>query len=221
MNSFSVDIARAKEETLPYDRVHLSTSASTQVENDTLVTILYAQREGTKLPALTNEVNKLITAAVKHSKQIPEIDVQTLGYQTNPVYDKQRLSSWRVRQSIRLKSQDSAKLSQLIGELQSTLAVESINYSISPGKLRETEDKLITEAIGAFTQRAKLITGQFGRNNYRLVEININTAGVPVRPMPMRGAVMAMEAAVAPPTIEAGKQEVQITVSGTIEMQLE
>ncbi|KPJ87201.1 MAG: hypothetical protein AMJ53_18520 [Gammaproteobacteria bacterium SG8_11] len=218
---WTVGIAWAKDETLTYDRVFLSTSADTQVENDTLAAILYAQREGTKLSTLANEVNQLITKAVQQSKQIPSVDVQTLAYQTNPVYDKQRLASWRVRQSIRLESQDSAILSQLIGDLQSTLAVESINYSVSPGKQREVEDKLITEAIDAFTQRAKLITKQFGRSNYRLVEVNINTAGTPIRPMAVRGGVMAMEAAVAPPTIEAGKQDVQITVNGTIEMQLE
>ena len=215
------DTVWAKDDILTYDRVHLSTSADTQVENDTLVAILYAQREGSKLQALANQVNEQITKAIKQSKQISSVVVQTLGYQTIPVYDKQRLSSWRVRQSIRLESQDSAKLSQLIGDLQSTLAVESINYSVSPGKLREAEDKLISQAIEAFTQRAKLITSQFGRTNYRLVDISINTAGTPIRPMAMRGGVMAMEAAVAPPTIEAGKQDVQITVSGSIEMQLE
>ena len=215
------DTIWAKDETLTYDRIHLSTSANSQVENDTLVAVLYVQREGTKLPDLANEVNEHITKAVKQSKQRPNVDVQTLGYQTMPVYDKQRLSGWRVRQSIRLESQDSAKLSKLIGDLQSILAVESINYSVSPGKMREVEDKLINEAIDAFAQRAKLITSQLGRNSYRLVEVNVNTAGTPIRPMHMRGAAMAMEAAVAPPTIEAGKQDVQITVSGTIEMQLE
>ena len=213
--------AWATDEALRYDRVHLSTSADTQVENDTLVAILYAQREGTKLSTLANEVNEQITKAVKKSKQASEVEVQTLGYQTIPVYDKQRLASWRVRQSIRLESRDSAKLSQLIGDLQDALAVESINYSVSPSKLREVEDKLITEAIDTFTKRAKLITKQFGRTNYRLVEVNINTAAAPIRPMQMRGGVMAMEAAVAPPTLEAGKQDIQITVGGTIEMQLE
>jgi predicted secreted protein len=216
-----VSTAWAKDEPLTYDRIQLSTSANIQVENDTLVAVLYAQREGAKLSPLANEVNKLIASAVKQSKQIPNIEVQTLGYLTNPVYEQQRISSWRVRQSIRLESQDSGKLSQLIGDLQSALAVESINYSVSPGKLREAEDKLISQAIDAFTQRAKLITKQFGRSNYRLVEVNINTAGAPIRPMPMRGRVMAMEADVAPPTIEAGKQDIQITAIGTIEMQLE
>jgi predicted secreted protein len=210
----------AKDEPLTYDRVNLSTGANTEVENDTLVAILYSQREGANLQTLANDVNNKISRAVKKSKQTANIDVQTLGYQTNPVYDKQRLSGWRVRQSIRLESKDSTQLSKLIGELQRTLAVESINYSVSPEKIRETEEKLIVEAIDAFTHRAKLITNQFGRSNYRLVDIHINTAGAPIRPLQMRSATVAMES-VSAPTIEAGKQDIRITVNGTIEMQLE
>ena len=182
--------------------------------------ILYTQREGTDLPKLANEVNTAVSKAVTTSKKSPGIDVQTLAYQTIPLYDKQRLSGWRVRQSIRLESQDSTQLSKLIGALQSKLAVESMNYSVSPQKIREVEDKLITDAIDAFTKRAKLITQQFGRSNYRLVEIHISTAGTPVRPVQMRSTALAMEA-VAAPVIEAGKQDIRITINGTIEMQLE
>ena len=212
--------AWSHEENITYDRVQLSTDASAQVENDTLVAVLYSQREGEQLQALANEVNQNIASAVKMCKKVSEVEVQTLGYQTHPVYDKQRLSGWRVRQSIRLESQDSAKLSKLIGDLQKTLAVESISYNVSPKRTREVQDQLIVQAIDAFNGRAKLVTQQFGRAEYRLVDININTdSGVPVRPMPMRSAAMAMEAA-APPTLEAGKQEIQVTISGTIEMQL-
>jgi len=220
LTSMIVTSAWAKDEPLTYDRVSLSTGANAEVENDTLVAILYSQREGANLQTLANVVNSNISQAVKKSKQTANIDVQTLGYQTNPVYDKQRLSGWRVRQSIRLESKDSTQLSKLIGELQRTLAVESINYSVSPEKIRETEDKLIVEAVDAFTQRAKLITNQFGRSNYRLVDIHINTAGAPIRPLQMRSATVAMES-VSAPTIEAGKQDIRITVNGTIEMQLE
>ena len=119
----------ANDEALPYNRIHLSTSANTQVANDTLIAILYIQREGTKLPELANEVNQRIAEAIQQSKQVSGIDVQTLGYQSNPIYDKRRLSGWRVRQSIRLESQDSASLSQLIGDLQRLLAVESVSYT--------------------------------------------------------------------------------------------
>ena len=76
----------------------------------------------------------------------------------------------------------------------------------------------IAEAIDAFTQRAKLIANQFGYTHYRLVEITINTAGKPIHAMRTRGHPMAMQAEIASPVIEAGKQDIHITVSGTIEM---
>ena len=206
----------ASDEALVYNRIHLSTSANTLVENDTLIAILYIQREGTKLPDLANEVNQRIAEAIQQSKKVSGIDVQTLGYQSNPIYDKRRLSGWRIRQSIRLESQDTDSLSQLIGDLQRLLAVESINYQVSPGKMREVEETLISEAINAFTQRAKLITNQFGYQHYRLVDININTAEKPTHGIRTRG--LAVQAEVASPAIEAGKQDIHITVSGTIEM---
>ena len=204
-----------------YNRVHLSISANESVENDTLIAVLYSQREGTKLADLADAVNQQIADAVKQSKQIPNIDVQTLSYQTYPIYNKQQLSGWRVRQSISLKSQDSERLSQLLGDLQRSLAMESIDYQISPEKMRAVEDELITEAVAAFNQRAKLVTSQFGYKDYRLVDININTAGTFANAIRRRGAAMAMESSIAAPTIEAGKQTVEITVSGAIEMQFE
>jgi predicted secreted protein len=214
----TVMVWAANDETLSYDRIHLSSTANTEVENDVLIAILYVQREGSKLPPLVNDVNEHIAKAVKQSRQIPHIDVQTLSHQTDPIYDKQRLSGWRVRQSILLKSQDSESLGQLIGDLQPILAVESIQYTVSLNKMREVEDKLIAEAIDAFSQRAKLVTNQFGYSRYRLVDINIDTATA-IHSMRTRGAVMAMEV-IAPPTIEAGKQEIQVTVNGTIEIQM-
>ena len=206
----------ANDKALTYNRIHLSTSADTQVENDTLIAILYIQREGAKLPDLANEVNQRIAEAIQQSKKVSGINLQTLGYQSSPIYEKRRLSGWRVRQSIRLESQDTARLSQLVGDLQRLLALESIHYQVSPGKMGDVEETLIAEAIDAFNQRAKLITSQFGYNHYRLVDVTINTAGQPNHGIRARG--LAMQAEVASPVIEAGKQDVDITVSGTIEM---
>ncbi len=209
----------SNDQSLAYNRVNLSTSANTQVENDTLIAVLYIQREGTKLPELADEVNQHIAEAIQQSKKISGIDLQTLDYQSNPIYDKRRLSGWRVRQSIRLESQDTARLSQLIGDLQRLLAVESVNYQISAEKMREVEETLVKEAIDTFTQRAKLITNQFGYKHYRLVEITINTAEKPRHGMRTRG--LAMQAEMASPVIEAGKRDIRINVSGTIEMRTE
>ena len=111
-------LAWADEQPLTYDRISLSASASVQVENDTLVAVLYAQREGRDPAKLADEVNQHVRWAVDQAKQAAGITLKTLDYHTSPVYRDGKLSAWRVRQSIRLESTDSAQLSTLIGALQ-------------------------------------------------------------------------------------------------------
>lgn len=213
--------AMAKDTPQGYDQINLSASASSDVDNDVLTAILYFQKEGSDTSALSDEVNKNITAAVQRAKQTPGVKVQTLAYRSDPVYRQDKLWGWRVRQSLRLECSDVAGLSALLGQLQATLALESIGYAISPEKQKAAEDKLIAEALDAFQKRAELVTRQLGRSKYRLVQVDVNTGDAPIRPMMMRSAVMAMEAAPAPPSLEAGTRTVQVKVSGTIELQLD
>lgn len=216
----SVHTANAAEEQLTYDRINLSASASAKVKNDVLIAVLYFQKEGDNLPGLSNEVNNVISKAVEQSKKTSNVAVQTMGYFSSPVHKKIQLVGWRVRQSIRLESRDTVAITKLIGDLQSKLAVESISYNVSPESRKKVEEKLISEAIVAFNQRAKLITKDIGRAKYRLVRMNVNTSD-PIRPMRSRGGPMMAEAAVKAPTIEAGQQKIQVNIQGTIELQLE
>ncbi len=206
------------EQPLTYDRISLTVSAGREVENDTLVSVMYAQEEGSNPSRLSNEVNRVIGKAVALAKRNPDIKVQTLEYSTTPVYRKQTLSGWRVRQSIRLESRNGAALSEMIGELQSSLAVGSISYAISPQRLKSTEDSLISEAIAAFRARAEMMATEMGQKGYRLVQMNVNTPGHPVQPRQMRGVAMAMRAEAAPPTLEAGSRRVEVNINATIEL---
>lgn len=207
----------AAEQDQSYDRIKLRVEVSREVENDTLEAVLFYQREGGDATKLAKEVNKKIADALKLAKQKSEIKVQTLGYQTTPVYRKQILTGWRVKQSIRLKSQNAAGLSNLIGELQEILAVQSVGYNVSRNKRNETENGLISEAIESFQQRAKLITESLGRSTFRLVQMDVNTQDMSPRPM-MRNRAFAAKAEDAAPTLEAGTQTLRVTVSGTIEL---
>jgi predicted secreted protein len=214
--------ALAHEVPLTYDRVNLSASAGEEVENDTLVAIMYAQREGNDASKLAEQVNQLITSAVAKAKQAGDVKVQTQGYNTNPVYRNQVLTGWRVRQSIRLESKDSAVLSELIGDLQKELGVNSISYTVSPERRKEVEGKLINKGIAAFTQRAQQVTKDLGRQQYRLVEMHVNTSGIEHDTFRAfsEGRDMMMETARAapPPTLETGTRRVEVNISGTIEM---
>jgi len=213
--------AAADEPPLTYERVELSVSAEADVDNDTLSAVLYAQRQGGDAAVLAGEVNREVLQAVAAAKKVADVKVQTLGYQTSPVYEKQRLVGWRVQQSIRLESRDAARLSELIGELQAALAVQSIGYSISPDRRLQEEDRLIGEAILRFNQRADLITRQLGHADYRLVRLAVDTSESGPRPQPFRAMAMEAPRGASPPVLEAGTEMVEVRVRGTIELQLQ
>ncbi|MEJ2463746.1 MAG: SIMPL domain-containing protein [Candidatus Thiodiazotropha sp.] len=211
----------AGEQPPRYDQISLSAEASTEADNDTLIARLAAQREGSDPVALSNSVNQLISQAVSQVKQHPEIKLQTLGYQTSPIYQQQRLSGWRVKQSLHLESRDSKTLSQLLSRLQEHLALESISYAISDELRQKVEESLIKQALEAFRQRARLVTEQMGRKSYRLVEMSIHSSGQPQPPQRLRASMMAMESSVAAPSLEAGSQTLRVEINGRIELQLE
>jgi predicted secreted protein len=214
---------QADEQGHYYDRIKLHNSASAEVKNDVLIAILYAQKEGNDPAALTNSVNRLITQALKEAKGIAGVKVQTLGYQTSPIYQQQRLSGWRVRQSIRLQSMHSDRLSELLHKLQSTLALDSISYAISPAQRQKVEERLTLEVIDAFRKRADLVAKQFGRDTYRLVELSIQASDHTRQPNRLRANMMSMERAstTTAPALAAGSQTLRIEASGTIELQLD
>ncbi len=210
--------ASAGKQEQRYNRINLSVSATAEIENDTLVAQLYVQKEGRDASQLTKQTNQDIDWAIQQAKQIPGITVQTLDYHTSPTYRKQSQDGWRVRQSLRLTSQDALVMSQLVGTLQQRLMVDHIGYKISQKKRDEAENRLITQAISAFKTRAKLISTAWEQPSYRLVSMNVNTSGRTVQPMFKQRAMMMSEASSAP-ALERGKQTVQVTARGTIELQ--
>lgn len=210
-------LALAHEHTEHYDRVHLSASAQTQIENDTVIATLFAEEEGSDAVQLANLVNERISQAIKFVKQHDAIKLQTNNYSTNPVYHKNKITGWRIRQSIRLESQDMTLISEVLGQLQQTLKLQSINFAVSPGLKNSTDDELIGEALKVFEQRAKNITQQLRRKNYKIVDINVSTS---VNHYARRNyEVAAMASKVAAPSIEGGEQTLQVTVSGQIELE--
>lgn len=219
--TFAMAAAPAGEDPPPYDRVSLSVSAEAEVENDILVAVLFSQRDGADVAAPAGEVNEAVAWAVERAKLVSEVKVQTLDYRSHPVYRKEVLTGWRVSQSIRLESHDAAALSVLIGELQQRLGLRSVGYAVSPQRRREAEDRLIAEAIGSFRARADLVTRELGRARYRIVQVDVNTGSRPIPRMPMQRMALASNARDTPPTLEAGTRSVQVSVAGSIELQVQ
>jgi predicted secreted protein len=204
-----------------YDRINFQVSASEEIENDTLVAVMYYERSGQQPTAMADDVNRTIEQAVATAKENDAIKVQTLNYRQEPLYKNQTVTGWRVRQSIRLESTDVAALGTLIGELQKRLSVASLSYAVSPEVRARVEDTLITHALGRFAERGKLIAAELGRPDYRIVGMDVATARAAPGPVRMRAvASMAESSGVAPPSLEAGVQTITVQVSGTIELEV-
>jgi len=218
-SSLCINNVWAHDNETHYDRIHLSISASAQLENDTMVATVYAEEEGGQAAELSNIVNKRIRWGLDQVKKHPEIKHQTNTYSSSPIYSNNKIKGWRVSQSLRLESQDMALMSDVLGKLQSELALQSMQFTVSPDSKNQQDEKLIDKALEAFEKRAQQVVKKLGRKNYKIVDINISTSGTRgVRPQyQMRAKVMdAVENA---PVISAGEQTVSVTVSGNIELE--
>lgn len=216
-----IGTAHAEDNKPVYDRIAFSVSAEKEVPNDVLIAVLYAEQQGQDTVAMADTVNQAITWALDIAKQESAIESRTLNYTTNPMYTDGRVTGWQVRQSIQLKSKDSKVLSGLLGKLQEKLHIEGISYSVSPEVQVETEKALIDQALKNFKDRAEQMKAGMGRAEYRVVRLDVQSAGQQFAPPAMyRMGVMDAAAAPAPPSLEGGKQNLQVNVQAEIELSI-
>ncbi|HMB74633.1 MAG TPA: SIMPL domain-containing protein, partial [Gammaproteobacteria bacterium] len=175
------------QESVVYDQISLSASAEREIDNDELVAVVYAQAQAERQVEAADQVNGDIRWALERAQSTRGISAQTLQYNSFPVYsDNRRIIAWQARQSLRLQSTDSDRLSELVGELQSRVAVESISYQVSRDARAAADDELIAAALATFNRRAALVAEELGRPGYRIVRLDINTGGAGPAPIAFR-----------------------------------
>lgn len=197
----------------------VSASAYRDVEQDRVTVTLYAERESpTPAPGQT-QVSQALGPVIELLKARGNLEVQTAGYQTNPVWQQSRVVGWRTRGSIRITTQPSEEFNRLIGELAGKLNIESITYSLSRETQLAVEQSLIAEAVQAFRAKAGAATKALGFRGFAVRDVSIDGAAPPPpQPMP-RMMAMARDAAaaeIAPLPSAQGKATVSVTVSGTV-----
>ena len=198
--------------------IELSAEASRAAANDLATAVLFAERNGPNPAAVAREVNRDIAAALDIARTRADIKVQSGNTSTWPVHapdGKGRIEAWRMRSEIRLESRNLAAMSELVGELQASLALAHISMQPAPETRRKVVDEATVDALRAFEQRAALIAGALGRK-HRIAHLAVGDSGFQP-PMPrMRAAAMVAEAAAAP--LEGGESQVSVQVSGRIEL---
>lgn len=210
----------AADNTLDYNLINLNATASTEVANDQVTSVVQVMLSGSDPAKLGQQVNQRSNQLLELIKNYSSITPQTTGYQTRPQYKDSQIVSWQVSQQIRLHSHDFTQMSEVLGETQSIATVQSIEFSLSDALIETTQNGLIEEAISKFRDKATLIQAQFEQPGYRLVNMSVNTSGyAPVRRMEaisMMAADVASKSA--PAALEAGSNKVSVDVHGQIQL---
>ncbi|NRA01719.1 MAG: SIMPL domain-containing protein [Myxococcales bacterium] len=202
----------------PRPEIQLSAAAEREVPNDLMRVTLAVESENRDPARLAQQINTSMQWAVERARGVDGVEIRSGGYQTFPVHQKGKLLHWRARQDLQLESRDTDRLSALVGELQTRLAVKSMALAVSTETRRKVENQLIDVALDRFKQRAEIVRRNLDAGSYDLGTLTIHTAGAPP-PVPMRGGGMRVTALqAAPAAVEAGTSTIAVRVSGSIRL---
>lgn len=201
-------------------RLQLSATATREVANDELTATLYLQDRQVQPAVLADRLNKGMARAMQDAKSFPSVDTSSGQYSTWPDYDKNgKILGWQGRAEIRLKSRDIRAASELVARLQQTLAVGSIQFNVSEQQRRKAESEMIPEAIRSLNEQAAIAAKALGKPAVSIRELEIGNSQSMHQPVMMRAKAYAAEAAdVARPDLQPGQSQLQLQVSGKLEV---
>ena len=200
-----------------FNRVSLQAHAEREIPNDELTVVMAVQHQHHDPAVVADMVNRDMQWALSETRQIRAVRAQTLGYYTNPMYTKQRVTGWRARQELQLRATDVEGLTRLVGVLQERLMVTRMQFAPTKATRDRFENELIEEALEAFKRRVEVIRKHMDGREYRIVQLQIQTGGAaPPVAMPTMLRAQAAESVLAP-QVASGTSKLSVSVSGTVQ----
>ena len=199
--------------------VNLSATERVEVEQDLLTATLRYETESSDPRRLQNEINSVMKEALEMAQRVETVKTSTRGYnvyQYDQNRNKKTLPSkkiWKGSQSIQLKSKNADDLLALVGRIQGAgLAMNGLNYSVSPELLEETRNGLLEAALKKLLIKAKRIARTLGKTKSELLHVTVNNGGGGYRAENRQMRSMAMSD-MAAPVAAAGQSNITLTVS--------
>jgi predicted secreted protein len=203
--------------------ISLQVETNREVQNYQMQATLYTELNNASPTVLAKETSQIINRSMDLAKAYPAVHVNSGAQNTYPIYDdKNKLTGWRSRAEIQLKTSDFKAGSELIAQLQTKMQLSGVNFSVSNEQRMKVENELMTEIIGIFRARASKLQQAWSASKYELVNMTINSSSDEPRPYPMMMRAAKFEsvsAAPQPQTLESGNSRVQITANGSIQLQ--
>lgn len=207
---------------LTYQRIDFSTEVAREIPNDLMTATLSLELNDKDVSKLTRQINTLVNDALKTAADYSAVKTSSGSQNTWPVYNSSnRQDGWRGRAEIRLESKDFKATGELISKLQNRLQLNGLRFSVAPETQKSVENSLTGEAVTAFRSRAETLQKAWSANTYKLVQMNLGSAGNPVAYAPMMRAMKLADNTEAMPVQDfaGGNTRLVINISGTIELQ--
>ena len=204
--------------------VNLSANERVEIEQDLLTADFNYQTENQNAAALQDTINTVMAEALAETKKIESVKASTQGYYVHQ-YDRshgegtRRDMVWRGQQGLQIKGKKADELLELSARLQKMgLAMNGLNYSVSPELLEETREGLLEEAINKLTAKAERTAVALGKNKVELLQINVDMGGdfqpQMARTMAMDSSMAKME--ISAPVAAPGETQVTLMVSAQV-----
>lgn len=226
LTALMLPLAASANDTPVYQRVDFSTEVSRVIPNDLMQATLSIELTDRDPSRLAQQLTQAMNDALKKAAAYPGVKASSGNQQTWPVYgstltSSSKLESWRGRSELRLESRDFKATGMLIAQLQQTLQMNGVSFTVAPETRRQLEAELTTEAITGFRQRADLIRQGWQAKGYKLVQMHIGSAGggMPVPVMARGMKAMAMNEDMPAQDLAGGESRLVITAAGSIELQ--
>jgi predicted secreted protein len=214
--------ARATEVPPPSGVVALSASATVEVPRDLMSVTLSVTREGAEPAAVQAALQQALDAALAEARRAArpgQVDVRTGAFSLYPrTTPKGAIAAWQGTAELEIEGRDMPAIAQLVGRI-GTMTVARVHHGLSRELREQAEAEVAGQAITRYRAKADAAAQAFGYGSYTIREVTVTGGdpGVP-EPMAMRMRAMQASAEAAPLPVEAGRQPVTVTVTGTVQM---
>lgn len=218
----------AAETAAPQGVLGLTAQASVEVTRDLLSITFSTSREGSDANAVQAQLKQALDTALAEAKKAVrpgQLEVQTGNFGVYPragaplSSGRQAATGWQGSAEIVVEGKDAVAIGQLVGRI-TTLTVARVGYRLSREASARVEADVAAQAIARYRARAAEYAKQFGYAGYAIREVNVGSGESGPRPMQMARMATAQSPASGDAlALEAGKETVTATVSGTVQMQ--
>ena len=207
----------------PQNVVQLSAQGTVEVQQDLLVLTLSATKEAADAASVQTQLKQALDAALAEARrgaQPQQMDVRTGAFGMYPRHGKDgKIAGWQGRAELVLEGRDFTRITSTAGRIQS-MAISQIAFGLSREARAKVESEAQSKAVEDFKARATELARGFGFSGYTLREVAVNSNEAFPSPRPRMVAMKAEAAsfADAPVPVEAGKAQVVVSVSGSVQL---